>query len=481
MSNDSPDLDDIIATRAAEAADARVADHEALHHDGSVDGPEESVTAAEVAEIATQVVSEHADGMVHLSGDDVEKLIAAEVDARGLISGAEVDRRIEGAIAGKIPTIPEPPVPPTEALRLRPDEQLVYLDPNDGGVSWGPYRPFSGPQDGRHPNWAQLIADGNRLQDGRISDELIHRLRGAGVPASQLAGYGLEWSRDLDGEWSVDGFEMDDGTTKRVGIVHHDGVKYLRLAGQWKPEGYDPSNNNKPIGGVNLALRRGPGFSGPMYYDGGPRTQYAALAKHIRTGKDADRFVMAIRFKSEAYMFGAGYTSGPMDLHAPAGAVTGPILMSTRSGVCRVWGKHVPDPIDWNQPGNLPNQANLTLAEFDLAPEGDDNTVIIAGRCTVGAGSELGVYLLRAENLYPVVETDRPYGYTFRQFDKSGMFYPIPGQVYTPHRWWPNENWNWDPSTADGNVRRVDLAWSSVVKGEEMTAERMRRHALSFI
>ena len=513
MSDPTPDLDDVIAERAAAAAAAAVAAHEETHAHGSPDGPADggdAVSAVEARAIAEAVVAEHANASIHATGDQIgaaaehaaaEAVEAHTIEAHGtnldatvaeavnsainqrqLLSADEIDARIAEAVGSTPPPVVTPPVrppqPPSDALRLAPHEQLVYLDPTDGGRSWGPHRPNDQPTAGHHV-WAQLIADGNRLQDGAMRDEMIDRLRAAG--ATDLAGYGLEWTRDAAGEWTVESFPMEDGTRTRVGIVEHGGRKFLRLAGQWKPDGYHPNNNNSPIGGVNLAHRRGPGLSGPMYYDGGPRTQYAALGKNLRCGPNANRFVMAIEFLSEEYMFGTGYTSGPMDLHAPGGRVTGPVLMSTKRGVCRIWGKSITDrALDYNAPGNIPNSANKTLASFDLAAPGESNVVIISGRCTVGAGSEFAAHLLRAGQLVELAATDQPWGYRFHQNDKNGLFYTIPGQVYAPHMWWPNENWNWDPWTPDKNVRRVDIGFASVCIGNQVDVDRMRRHALSF-
>lgn len=349
---------------------------------------------------------------------------------------------------------PTPPTPPPATRWPEPKAAtglVVDVRANDP-ASFGP----------RRTNRSQIVTAG----------AVFNFATGENDPTVDRLGGPLRYQADT---LQAHGFVMEDGTTVRFGRVQRDRRLWIRSAGQFVNDGsYNPDHPDR--------LRVGPGGSDKLFHDGGPRTQQSFIDAGLRVGPDADELTFATEFIVEPWMFGHGHTTGPFELHSPIGCpITAPMTSALKGGHVHFWAKSQPTgPMRF--PGTQPsNRYNVQLTDKPIRLPKPGSVVMLIARFRCDPTNPSESYF----EAWISVDGSKPtragghkgdYGYSFVEADRNAQFYPIVGQVYAPHKWWPG-NWNWDSSTADGNVRRLDWAWALVDKTGQITAGDVMDHA----
>lgn len=368
---------------------------------------------------------------------------------------------LDGSVSGNYtpPTVVDPTPGFTAGVRIDPSRLVLSIDPTDP-TSYDPRRARG-----------QWIIAGNRFNVGEYADNI-----GPTVPGDD-DGYNLVF----DANSEVHSFEMQDGSTMRLGTITVRGRTMLCVAGQFTGEGYSAANNNIPQAGLNSALVRGPGANDPAFFDGIPRCQLGLGETLIGVGPNAPLVRYATEFRVEPWMDANDWTTAPFELHAPGAGYSSPLLSQIIGGELIIWARNASQPLDYDTSSNS-NTTPQELVRMTLPAAGEMVSLVYEFR--VDPTGVRPVF-----NLYAVDDSGAPillksyneaYGFMFTDDELNASFYPIVSQLYCFHQYSPGPTNNWDTSGGWGNVRRLCSSFIAMAVGEDVSIEELGLHALSF-
>ena len=420
--------------------------------------------------LITEAVTEALEVAEIVTTEDLNEF-AAELTEGGVLDQLDDDRDTPDPLPKRpILEVREPePEPEPKGRRIDPDRLFLSIDPDDQRT-WGP----------RRTNETQIVISGAVFN---------YASPGQNPWVDRIAGQGRQWNQSTlsfaDGDHGPElhSWPLLDGSTLRHGVIEANGRKWLRFASQFTGEGYNPKDERK--------LKTGPGGSDPLFHDGCIRGQYSKIGGHVRIGPGARPLIMATEFRVDEWMLGKGHCAAPFEIHAPLKATqSGVITGSIREGQLLLWSKTSgpnsdPSPLDF--PGRQPSgRDHLRLATIDLPAVGESITVItefVSDQSGQGESYCHTFVVDRAGDLRQVGGFDGPYGYYYRDNQKSGEAYINAQQIYRPRQYWPPKRypatpWNRDPNVSD--VHRLDSAFFAAAWAEDVSLEEMAAHAVSF-